>query len=226
MSLAIVYSRAQIGLNAPLVTVEVHLTGGLPGLSIVGLPEAAVRESKDRVRSAILNARFAFPARRITINLAPADLPKEGGRFDLPIALGILAASKQLAGQQLEHYEFLGELALTGALRPIRSVLPASLNARATGRRLVLPRANADEAALISGTEVLPADHLLQVCAHLNGSEPITAHPTSRLPQSLPAYEDLVDVRGQYQARRALEIAAAGHHNLLTLCHIIFFIEV
>lgn len=215
MSLAIVYSRAQLGLDAPLVTVEVHLTGGLPGLSIVGLPEAAVRESKDRVRSALINARFEFPARRITINLAPADLPKEGGRFDLPIALGILVASKQLAAHHLEDHEFLGELALTGELRPIRSALPASLGTRDAGRRLILPRLNADEAALISESRIFPADHLLEVCAHLNGSAPISAQPSTHASAGLPVYEDLADVRAQYQARRALEIAAAGGHNLL-----------
>ena len=215
MSLAIVYSRAQLGLDAPLVTVEVHLTGGLPGLSIVGLPEAAVRESKDRVRSALLNARFEFPARRITINLAPADLPKEGGRFDLPIALGILVASKQLSAPRLEDHEFLGELALTGHLRPIRSALPASLGARDAKRRLVLPSPNADEAALISESQIFAADHLLEVCAHLNGSAPLAVRPSTHATEEPPSYEDLVDVRGQYQARRALEIAAAGGHNLL-----------
>lgn len=215
MSIATVYSRAQLGLEAPLVTVEVHLTGGLPGLSIVGLPEAAVRESKDRVRSALINSRFEFPARRITINLAPADLPKEGGRFDLPIALGILVASKQLAAHCLTDHEFLGELALTGQLRPIRSALPASLSARAAGRRLLLPRANADEAALISESEVFPAEHLLEVCAHLNGAAAIARQPRTYAPAEPPRYEDLTDVQGQYQARRALEIAAAGGHNLL-----------
>ncbi|MEE8197270.1 MAG: magnesium chelatase domain-containing protein, partial [Acidiferrobacterales bacterium] len=142
MTLAVVHSRAQVGIDALEVTVEVHLANGLPSLSIVGLPEAAVKESKDRVRSALLNARFEFPARRITINLAPADLPKEGGRFDLPIALGILAASGQVPAKALEKFEFVGELALTGALRPVRGALAAALESRRARRALVLPAAN------------------------------------------------------------------------------------
>ena len=159
MSLAVVYSRAQVGLAAPLVTVEVHITGGLPRLSIVGLPETAVKESKDRVRSALLTSRFEFPPRRITVNLAPADLPKEGGRFDLPIALGILAASGQIASEPLAANEFVGELSLTGELRLIRGALPSSLGASDTGRCLVVPRDNADEAGLVSGTHVIAAGH-------------------------------------------------------------------
>ncbi|UCH52255.1 MAG: ATP-dependent protease, partial [Pseudomonadota bacterium] len=148
MTLAVVHSRAQIGINAPAVSVEVHIANGLPSLSIVGLPETEVKESKDRVRAALLNARFEFPARRITINLAPADLPKEGARFDLPIALGILAASKQLPPKALAAHEFIGELGLGGELRPIRGALTASLQARRAKRTLLLPLANADEAAL------------------------------------------------------------------------------
>ena len=142
MSLAIVYSRARLGMDAPLVTVEVHLSNGLPSLSIVGLPETAVKESKDRVRSAIINSHFEFPARRITVNLAPADLPKEGGRFDLPIALGILAANRQVPANELELYEFAGELALSGKLRPITGVLPIALQATRAARTLVLPSTN------------------------------------------------------------------------------------
>ncbi len=151
MSVAIVYSRAQVGIEAPLVTIEVHLSNGLPGLSIVGLPEAAVKESKDRVRSALLNSQFEFPLRRITINLAPADLPKEGGRFDLAIALGVLAASGQLDAAACLGLEFVGELALTGELRPVRGILPSALSVRNAGRALVVPRDNAAEAALVDG---------------------------------------------------------------------------
>ncbi|MCK5639767.1 MAG: ATP-dependent protease, partial [Gammaproteobacteria bacterium] len=171
MSLAIIYSRAQVGIDAPEVSVEVHLANGLPCLSTVGLPEAAVKESKDRVRGALLTSQFEFPARRITINLAPADLPKEGGRFDLPIALGILAASGQVPKEQLDQYEFVGELALSGELRPVRGVLPVALKARNAGRTLVVPIENADEAALVSGARILPAKHLLEVTAHLHGSQ-------------------------------------------------------
>ncbi len=215
MSLAIAHSRAAAGIDAPAVTVEVHLANGLPALSIVGLPEAAVKESKDRVRGALLTSRFEFPARRITINLAPADLPKEGGRFDLPIAIGLLAASRQLPKEQLERYEFLGELALSGELRPVRGVLPAALQARAAGRVLVIPQDNAAEAALVSGITVLPAGHLLEVCAHLGGQQAIPPYQATEAPQPAPDTPDLLDVRGQYHARRALEVAAAGGHSML-----------
>lgn len=215
MSLATIFTRAAIGIDAPEVTVEVHLANGLPGMSIVGLPEAAVKESKDRVRAALLNARFEFPARRITISLAPADLPKEGGRFDLPIALGILAASGQVPIDGLSRYEFIGELALSGLLRPVRGCLPVALQARNAGRSLVVPAENADEAALVSDALILPADHLLQVIAHLHGEALITPH-TSQLVQPLPRQiPDLAEVYGQPHARRALEIAAAGNHSLL-----------
>ncbi len=215
MSLAVIHSRAQIGIDAPPVTVEVHLAGGLPNLSIVGLPEAAVKESKDRVRAALLNARFDFPARRITINLAPADLPKEGGRFDLPIALGILAASGQLTGKELDRYEFVGELALTGKLRPVLGALTVALKARESGRSLIVPAANAAEAALAGEIAVHGAKHLLDVTAHLNGERALAVQvPTVPEPDdaNLP---DLHDVRGQHHAKRALEIAAAGGHSLL-----------
>lgn len=215
MSLAIVHTRATVGIDAPSITVETHLSNGLPSLSIVGLPETAVKESKDRVRGALLTSRYEFPTRRITINLAPADLPKEGGRFDLPIALGILAASGQVPGGELAGYEFVGELSLSGELRPISGILPVAVQARAAGRRLVVPAENAAEAALVSDLPILAARHLLEVCAHLQGREPLPVHVPSRVPPAETVGEDLAEVRGQHQARRALEIAAAGAHGLL-----------
>ena len=216
MSLAIVYTRARVGIDAPLVTVEVHLSNGLPGLSIVGLPETEVKESKDRVRSALLNANFEFPARRITINLAPADLPKEGGRFDLSIALGILAASQQISSDFLQDYEYLGELALSGQLRPIQGALPAAISCNNDQRALFAPLENGDEAALANDSRVYTTGHLLDVCAHLNGEKPIPQHQTTFNNQSAVEL-DLIDVKGQHQAKRALEIAAAGGHNLLMI---------
>ncbi len=216
MSLAVVYSRALVGIDAPPVIVEVHLANGLPSMSIVGLPEAEVKESKDRVRAALLNGRFEFPARRITVNLAPADLPKEGGRFDLPIAIGILAASGQLVAPALETYEFAGELALTGELRAIRGALTAALGARRAGRTLIVPQANADEAALVGDSAVVAAEHLLAVTAHLAGQQRLPLHVATPAPVGAEG-PDLNEVRGQRHAKRALEIAAAGAHNLLML---------
>ncbi len=215
MSLAIVHSRAQVGVEAPAVTVETHLANGLPMLTLVGLPETAVKESKDRVRSAILNSALDFPARRITLNLAPADLPKDGGRFDLAIALGILAASMQVPALTLDNMECLGELALSGAIRPVQGVLPAALAARAAGRTLVVPQANAEEASLASGLTVIAVDHLLQLVAHLNGHAPIKPFESSGLLHLSKPYPDLGEVQGQLAAKRALLIAAAGAHNLL-----------
>jgi len=215
MSLATTYTRAAIGIEAPEVTIEVHLANGLPGLAIVGLPEAAVKESKDRVRAALLNARFEYPARRITVSLAPADLPKEGGRYDLPIALGILAASGQIPVDILTRYEFVGELGLGGQLRSIRGVLPVALRARDAGRSLIVPQENADEAALVSDARILPATHLLEVVAHLHGQHLLPLHPPAEKPDTITDIPDLAEVYGQPHARRALEIAAAGNHSLL-----------
>lgn len=214
MTLAVVYSRAQVGIAAPLVTVEVHLANGLPSMSIVGLPETAVKESKDRVRGALLNSQFEFPTRRITVNLAPADLPKDGGRFDLPIALGILAASDQLRSDDLAGYEIIGELALSGALRPVTGVLPAALAASRARRALIVPQANQDEAALIDQQRTFAADSLLAVTAHINRQQRLIA-PTAPTVHAIADLPDLCDVRGQHRARRALEIAAAGRHSLL-----------
>src|SRR5690554_5083298 len=215
MSLAIVHSRAQVGVEAPPVTVEAHLANGLPSLALVGLPETAVKESKDRVRSAILTSGFDFPARRITLSLAPADLPKDGGRFDLSIALGILAASGQIPADSLDGIECLGELALSGALRPVRGVLPAALAARAAGRALLVPKANAEEASLASGLKVYAAEHLLEVAAHFSGQTSLARFEAQGLLRQVLPYPDLADVQGQLTAKRGLLIAAAGAHNLL-----------
>lgn len=215
MQLAIVHSRAQQGMEAPAVAVEAHISNGLPALTLVGLPETAVKEAKDRVRSAILNAGFDFPTRRITLNLAPADLPKEGGRFDLAIALGILAASGQINAANLQPIECLGELALSGQLRPVRGVLAAAIAARAAGHALIVPRANAEEASLARGLTLFAVDNLVQLAAHLNGHSPLEPYHSQGLAMIPPTYPDLSEVRGQDAAKRALIIAAAGAHNLL-----------
>ena len=236
MSIATVSCRAQFGLSAPPVQVEVSLNAGLPVFSMVGLPATVVRESKERVRAALLHSHFEFPAGRITVSLAPADLPKSGGRFDLPIALGILMASGQLrvrrAGRELGRIEFFGELGLSGELRPVSGMFLAAAHATRAGHDVILPAANADEvsvlvqstvAAGMRRTFIFPARHLLSVCAHLDGSAPLppletgeASGPTAGRDASEPSL-DLRDVRGQTLAKRALVIAAAGSHSVLMI---------
>lgn len=203
MGLSIIYSRASVGVEAPLVTVEVHISNGMPGFTLVGLPETTVKESKDRVRSAIINSRFEFPAKRITVNLAPADLPKEGGRFDLPIALGILAASDQLPHDKLLAHELVGELALSGELRSVKGVLPAALAANKAQRCLLVPEDNGDQAALVGKENHKSASSLLDVCSYLMGQQTLSLVTSEARAPSCAKTRDLQDIIGQQQGKRA-----------------------
>ncbi len=215
MSLSATYCRAIVGIDAPLVKVEVHLANGLPAFAIVGLPEKAVQEARDRVRSALINSGYEFPSKRITVNLAPADLPKEGGRFDLAIAMGILSASGQVPASELEKSELIGELTLSGHVCPVQGMLPVALATTQAGKALFLPIENAAEASLVNDAELYAVSHLLEMGAHFSGQkilQPIIAQPREAPANSQP---DLSDVRGQPHAKRALIIAASGNHNLL-----------
>lgn len=216
MSLAVINTRAALGIAAPLVTVEVHLSQGLPGLTLVGLPETTVREARDRVRSAIINSGYTFPAKKITINLAPADLPKEGGRYDLPIALALLAASEQLATDKLGQYEFVGELALTGALRGVPGAISSAMEALKAGRNIIVAEENASELGLIRQQGCLVANHLTQICAFLENKGELNA-PEVQQERQTENGPDLNEIIGQPQGKRALEITASGGHNLLLI---------
>jgi magnesium chelatase family protein len=214
MSLSTINTRAKIGLEAPLVSVEVHLSNGLPAFNIVGLPEIAVKESKDRVRSAIINSKFEFPNRRITVNLAPAELPKGGSRFDLAIAVGILAASEQIPREPLDKYEFIAELALSGELRGIEAMLPSAMACAKTKKQLIISVHNANETSLVESLTVLAAKNLLEVSAQLYQTQCIDPWVTN-LPNIDMQYPEIQDVIDQKQAKRALEIAACGGHHML-----------
>lgn len=217
MSLFTIYTRACIGIQAPKIDVEIHISNGMPSFTLVGLPEASVKEAKDRVRSALINSGFNFPSKKITINLSPADLPKEGSRFDLPIAIAILAATEQINVTTLHNYEFLGELALSGEIRSVKGAIPAAISAQDSGRQLILSIENRTEIALINNNNTLTCHNLIEISQHF--SEQLAISPvTYQIPNEVDFMtNDLKDVIGQEHAKRVLEISAAGGHNLLLI---------
>lgn len=215
MNLAFSKTRSAVGILAQPVSVEVHLSNGLPGFTIVGLAETAVKESKDRVRSAIINSEFEFPCRKITVNLAPADLPKSGSGFDLPIAIGILAASGQISAKKLDSHEFIGELALSGNLRGVSAIIPVVLAAHRDGQQLIIAAANAKEASLAGYQSVFAAENLREICSYLSQDSPLNNLPERPESANLADQMDWSDVKGQYHAKQAMEIAACGNHSIL-----------
>jgi magnesium chelatase family protein len=217
MAMASVLSRAQHGMEAPLVRVEADIGNGLPTFTIVGLPETIVKESRDRVRAAITNSSFEFPAGRVTVNLSPADLPKEGCRFDLPIAVGILLASGQIPGTHLERCELYGELSLSGEVRPVKGALLAALAATRAAHSMIIPPLNANETGLVDNSRAAIAHHLLEVAAHAHGTSQLQFECGKAPAAKSATHADLCEVRGQAHAKRALEIAAAGEHSLLLI---------
>lgn len=215
MNFAYSKTRSTLGIEAQSVSVEVHLSNGLPKFTIVGLAETAVKESKDRVRSAIINSQFEFPCRCITVNLAPADLPKSGSGFDLPIAIGILAASQQIPLDKLDDHEFIGELALSGNLRGIPAIIPVVLGAHRDNKRLIIAAANAEEAALVGHSSVFLGNNLREVCSYLSNGSPLQALPQRQDSDRKTQDLDWSDVKGQQHAKQAMLIAASGGHSIL-----------
>lgn len=219
MALAVIYTRASLGIAAPLITIEAHISQGLPGLTLVGLPETVVKEAKDRVRSALINSGYTYPAKRITINLSPADLPKEGARYDLPIALAILIASEQLTANKLSHYEFIGELALSGKLQRVNAVIPSVISASKDNRISIISIEHKSEVSLLPNKSVLLASHLLEICHYIENEIPLIEADEFIInnDNENQTNKDMSDIIGQNNAKRAAEITATGNHNILLL---------